>query len=292
VVVRRPFSVEDKIILLRQYFCNPWAESSFFLGLMSLALGGFFFWFSRRINDAKIFSWLAYLLGFHAVFFAIFFHTRFPHPLVVLLEAVQVAAIFIIFAALLAALIITRLVELGVDDRYLYYHDNSNIKLEITGGITVLFLMAAWFIFGGEGPFLFLLQGLGGRQSEWVLIFVLILLVPLAALASREILPWKGEQEAALLGEDAPARELENIFAMTGAAGKTEVFLASLVIVAVYAFFALLSHQKREPTDWFGLLVLIGVIYSIFRRETTKGKKKEEIPEELRRRKSHWTSTQ
>lgn len=233
---------------------------------MSFLLSAFSLWFYYRLNQCRLFLYMAITLICHSLFFVLFFRDQAPSPAGLLLM-IPVAVSFI---AILTAMTISGLAQLNA--RLIIIHEGLYINTEdgsVKGRIipVVSFVLTIILGFFFKHAWKFFKDSTGGMIP---LLFFFIAVIGAAWLANK-IMPYAGEGEVAILGENRPRLQLESVFQITAAnVNSTEVFLVPVGLVTAWGLMIFLVNKSATLMDIWGMVVLVGLALLILRSEMKK----------------------
>ncbi len=232
---------------------------------MSFLFSIFFFWVYYRLNQCKLFLYMAITLICHSLFFAIFFREQSP-SVVGLLLMILVA---IAFLSILTAIAVSGFAHLNTklviihEGQYLNMEDGS-VKIKVLPVVSFLILIILGFLF--EPAWKFFKNSTGGM----IPFFFFFVAVGAAAWIAHKIMPYSGGEEVALLGENKPRLQLENTFQITGTVNGMEVFLVPVALVTLWGILIFLIKKSANAMDMWGIVVLVGLALLILRSEMKK----------------------
>ncbi|MGV8119963.1 MAG: hypothetical protein AB2L14_09415 [Candidatus Xenobiia bacterium LiM19] len=232
---------------------------------MSFLLSVFFFWVYYRLNQCKLFLYMALTLICHSLFFILFFREQAPSPAGLLL----MIPIGISFLAILTAMTVSGLAQLNT--KLVIIHEGQYINTEdgtVKGKIlpVISFVLAIILGFFFKHAWQYFKDSTGGMIP---LLFFFIGVIGAAWLANK-IMPYAGEGNVAILGEDRPRLQLENVFQINGTVNSTEVFVVPVGLVTAWGIVIFMINKSANLMDMWGLVVLIGLALLILRSEMKK----------------------
>lgn len=260
------------LLRVKGQFFNPWYHDALIYAAWSLMLGILLLWFYYRANDASVFGNLGFLWVAQAVVLAAFFTNKYPLTFGMLLEGAVVLGILCNLNTLVAVAVVQKISYFGVEETYITEEDGS-VRRSYLYAQAVLLLFLCHLLFSGPAAF----WHASLRHNHilyWVSFF---LAAAMMGTWSYRTLPWKPLGEVAILGEERPPMELQQIFRMPGPASRAEVVLVSLTVFLVYTAVLFVAKKDHHPSDYLALVAISLIAFNIIRAELFRSAEVEEL---------------
>jgi len=232
---------------------------------MSFLFSLLFFWVYFRLNKCRLYLYLAITLVCHSLFFALFFQDQTPSAAGLLL----MIPVGIFLLSILTAMAVSGFVQLNA--RIIITHegqfintDDGTVKTKILPVFSFVIAIILGFLF--KNAWQYFKDATGGIIP--LLFFVIA--VGAAAWIASKIMPYEGGEEVALLGENKPRRQLENVFEIKTRLNSTEGFLVPVGLVVMWGMLIFIIKKSANAMDIWGVVVLVGLAMLILRSEMKK----------------------
>lgn len=234
---------------------------------MAILFGMMFLWFYFRVSRKRLILYLGSCCLLHGVLFAIFFHTEEMSPVGIFLEALVVIAFITVLTAIVGTLLIHFNTKYLAIPEHLYLKpETGNVKWNAMVVVSLAVNLILMLSFSNASRFI--AEGVFGGLA----VVPFIIEIFLTGYLAYRLLPWKPVEETALLGDETPRKELDNILVFSGGAPMLERITVPAIFCVLWGIIIFITRGRWDIGDWFGIIILAFVAWVVYKRELMREK--------------------